>query len=67
MAKASVEVQTRITIDIENLSDLELDELKTKYENIKAACVARQQASCALKQKVVDGPPQTGKQIASQR
>ena len=25
-------------IDIENLSDLELDELKAKYETIKAAC-----------------------------
>ncbi len=47
-------------IDIENLSDPELDELKTKYENIKAACVARQQASHVPKQDVVDGPPQTG-------
>jgi low affinity Fe/Cu permease len=28
-------------IDIENLSDLELDELQTKYERIKAACEAR--------------------------
>jgi low affinity Fe/Cu permease len=29
-------------IDIENLSDLELDELHTKYERIKAACIRRQ-------------------------
>jgi low affinity Fe/Cu permease len=29
-------------IDIENLSDLELDELQTKYERIKAACIRRQ-------------------------
>jgi low affinity Fe/Cu permease len=29
-------------IDIENLSDLELDELQTRYENIKAQCVERQ-------------------------
>ena len=29
-------------IDIENLSDLELDELQTKYEQIKAAYMARQ-------------------------
>ena len=32
-------------IDIENLSDLELDELQRKYENIKAACVRRQAAN----------------------
>ena len=31
-------------IDIENLSDLELDELQRKYENIKASCVKRQTA-----------------------
>jgi low affinity Fe/Cu permease len=29
-------------IDIENLSDLELDELQAKYEKIKAACNGRQ-------------------------
>jgi low affinity Fe/Cu permease len=29
-------------IDIENLSDLELDELQRKYEHIKAACLRRQ-------------------------
>lgn len=29
-------------IDIENLSDLELDELQTKYEKIKSECVERQ-------------------------
>lgn len=28
-------------IDIENLSDLELDELQARYEKVKAACVAR--------------------------
>ena len=28
-------------IDIENLSDLELDELQAKYEKIKAECVTR--------------------------
>ena len=29
-------------IDIENLSDLELDELQAKYEKIKAECIDRQ-------------------------
>jgi low affinity Fe/Cu permease len=29
-------------IDIENLSDLELDELHAKYEKVKAACLARE-------------------------
>jgi low affinity Fe/Cu permease len=29
-------------IDIENLSDLELDELQVRYEAIRAACVARE-------------------------
>jgi low affinity Fe/Cu permease len=29
-------------IDIENLSDLELDELQAKYEKIKSECVERQ-------------------------
>lgn len=29
-------------IDIENLSDLELDELQVRYEKIRAACVERQ-------------------------
>ena len=37
-------------IDIENLSDLELDELQTKYENIKAAYIKRQSASRSLEQ-----------------
>ena len=32
-------------IDIENLSDLELDELHAKYEKIKAACEGRKQAN----------------------
>jgi low affinity Fe/Cu permease len=31
-------------IDIENLSDPELDKLHTKYENIKAACITPQAA-----------------------
>jgi low affinity Fe/Cu permease len=35
-------------IDIENLSDLELDELQTKYENIKAAYIKRQSADRQL-------------------
>jgi low affinity Fe/Cu permease len=30
-------------IDIENLSDLELDELQARYEAIRAACLAREQ------------------------
>ncbi|MFY9937598.1 MAG: low affinity iron permease family protein [Silvibacterium sp.] len=34
-------------IDIENLSDLELDELQTKYEQIKAAYMARQGKTAA--------------------
>ncbi len=29
-------------IDIENLSDLELDELQARYEQVRAACVARE-------------------------
>jgi hypothetical protein len=29
-------------IDIENLSELELDELQVRYEAIRAACVARE-------------------------
>ena len=37
-------------IDIENLSDLELDELQTKYENIKAAYIKRQSAGRSLEQ-----------------
>jgi len=36
-------------IDIENLSDLELDELQVKYEKIKAECVERQ--SLGLKER----------------
>jgi low affinity Fe/Cu permease len=47
-------------IDIENLSDLELDELKTKYENIKAAYMERQRAHHAPKPGQIDGPAQTG-------
>ncbi len=31
-------------IDIENLSDLELDELHTRYEKVKAECVTRERA-----------------------
>ncbi len=29
-------------IDIEDLSDLELDELQTRYEKVRAACLARE-------------------------
>jgi low affinity Fe/Cu permease len=29
-------------IDIENLSDLELDDLQAKYEKVRAACLARE-------------------------
>jgi low affinity Fe/Cu permease len=32
-------------IDIENLSDLELDELQAKYEKVKQACVERERHS----------------------
>lgn len=32
-------------IDIENLSDLELDELQARYDRIKAECDARQKAT----------------------
>ncbi len=38
-------------IDIENLSDLELDELQAKYEKVKEACVRRE----ALAKGSVDG------------
>jgi low affinity Fe/Cu permease len=34
-------------IDIESLSDLELDELQAKYEAIRAACIAREKAKKA--------------------
>ena len=37
-------------IDIENLSDLELDELQAKYEKIKAACIKRKPADCAFEE-----------------
>jgi low affinity Fe/Cu permease len=37
-------------IDIENLSDLELDELQIKYEHIKAAWMKRQSAARPLGQ-----------------
>ena len=42
-------------IDIENLSDLELDELQTKYEKIKAACINRRPADRSLEQDLVNG------------
>ena len=32
-------------IDIENVSDLELDELQARYERVKAQCVAREMAN----------------------
>jgi low affinity Fe/Cu permease len=41
-------------IDIENLSDLELDELQAKYEKIKAAYIKRQPADHSLEQEPVD-------------
>jgi len=34
-------------IDIENLSDLELDELAARYEKIRAECVSREQRNAA--------------------
>lgn len=42
-------------IDIENLSDLELDDLQIKYENIKAAWMKRQPAGRSPEQDMVDG------------
>ena len=41
-------------IDIENLSDLELDELQRKYESIKAACIRRQPADHSPEQGLQD-------------
>lgn len=41
-------------IDIENLSDLELDELQRKYESIKAACIRRQPADHSPEQDLQD-------------
>jgi low affinity Fe/Cu permease len=34
-------------IDIENLSDLELDELSARYEKIRAECIAREKRATA--------------------
>lgn len=42
-------------IDIENLSDLELDALQAKYEKIKAACIKRQSGDRPVDQDVVEG------------
>lgn len=42
-------------IDIENLSDLELDELQRKYESIKAACTKRQPSDRSLEPDIVGG------------
>jgi low affinity Fe/Cu permease len=42
-------------IDIENLSDLELDELHTKYENFKAAYIKRQAADRSPEQELASG------------
>jgi low affinity Fe/Cu permease len=42
-------------IDIENLSDLELDQLQARYENIKAACIKRQGSDCSLEREPVSG------------
>lgn len=41
-------------IDIENLSDLELDKLQTKYEKIKAAYIQRRSPDRSLDQDLVD-------------
>src|SRR5579862_4568817 len=41
-------------IDIENLSDLELDELQVKYEKIKAACDDRERRLSSAKAKDVN-------------
>jgi len=43
-------------IDIENLSDLELDELQRKYESIRASCVKRQTANRPIKAKLSGDP-----------
>jgi low affinity Fe/Cu permease len=42
-------------IDIENLSDLELDELQSKYEKIRAACSTRHDKARPLQQDLVGG------------
>jgi low affinity Fe/Cu permease len=42
-------------IDIENLSDLELDELHTKYENFKAAYIKRQAGNSSLEKDLAGG------------
>ena len=42
-------------IDIENLSDPELDKLHTKYESIKAACITPQPAEEFSEQEPVGG------------
>ena len=47
-------------IDIENLSDLELDALQAKYEKIKATWVRRQSTSRAVEQDLVDGSETAG-------
>jgi low affinity Fe/Cu permease len=36
-------------IDIENLSDLELDELQARYEAIRAECMAREKRNAEKK------------------
>lgn len=41
-------------IDIENLSDLELDELQTKYEKIKAECEVRQSQNVSKRKQDVN-------------
>ncbi len=47
-------------IDIENLSDLELDELKTKYEKIKAAYLKQQPGKLSPQRKKAEGGPRSG-------
>jgi hypothetical protein len=41
-------------IDIETLSDLELDELQARYEKIRAKCVERQLATKPYKRHLPD-------------
>ena len=44
-------------IDIENLSDLELDELQAKYERIKSECIERQSKSKGTRKQGENRPP----------
>ena len=44
-------------IDIENLSDLELDELQANYEKIKAECIERQAAPKEVRKRARNSAP----------